>query len=836
MIFSKIFRILFILATLIPFSYNLSAQIKKDIQRQQQQKQYEQQRKANEMKEKSRISKAQLTLQELQQLADLKDAIEVDKILTAKGWKMYKTETESDIETITYTFDKEKYSDRALYWAYWGRDRTNSDKILISWRFSDDDIFHQLEKSLTTHKYVKQSSQVRESDDAGIQTVYRNNTYEVQIVKKPKETYGGNPVYSVTCRNHKRETEKLEKEIAKIKKTAFSVNELMSIIKTPHKNEVEQIINTKGFVYNHKWVPIRLPGDSSVFNTILFTDKVTLFSAEFPEDGTNHYYDGLWDLYLCNSPKAPIVFFFDDTLSENIIIFHGWQGVQFEEMRKNIQNSDFILMRSDTAHIRWWPGASCAEIYQSESDSYIEYTEVYQYQDYRIILGYDDLAEYPCSDSDCSSYTLLLYNLSQSDEREAEYERKMREQAERERLEREKERKYIRMINSAEQSYADGDLNGAILSLKNAISIAPEKEKELSGRIDNLEKEIRINSLVYTADSLCQSEQFELAKQFYNDALSISLNPKREIILDKIATTDTIVTILSERTKRWYNYESLQVADCKAKSTFLTNGIKKYLFQLDDNLPPTTLNFLYEIDTLNHTSYNLTHSVKADMALLKFAKGMAEGVQLLPCNLRGYPVNAQASFVFDFSYKHADITVKKKPAGTFSKHKDFSLYRSDIDKLMGASAPYAKYSFSFSQVQINEQEFSDNRMTKMKVIGGPANAWLSLLIPGLGDHRVTYGQRKGIGITVSTYLLAGAGVGCLLYNHYYPQNSLKSLLTYSMYNCFIAAGCIWLSDIIYVIAKGAQNKKAVKLYARSHVSAFYEPSSNSTGLFYSMNF
>ena len=819
-------RTLFLLAILLLFSGNLSALPAKNIPRQP--IQHEQQRKANEMREKSSANRAQLSLQELQRLADMKDVSSVDRILTFKGYILYNTETKLGVEKLTYAFDKKAYSDRATYWVNWNRDVNNNEKIWISFQFADESIANQIEKSLVNNGYKIQTSNVRTDDGDGIETVWRNKTYEVSVIKKPKGTYSGAPIYIVTCRNHKRETEKLEKEIARIKNSAFSVDDMMSIVKTHNKSEVEQIVYAKGFIYKQRWEPITLSADSSAFNSLLFTEKGTLFSAVFTEDYNHHYYDGFWDLYLCNTPKAPIVFFFDDTTSENIVLFTDLGWMQFNEMQKNIRNSDFLLLSIDSIHQPYCPDCAC------EGYSYIKYTEVYQYQDYRILLVYDDNSE--CPDIDCDRFTLLLYNLSQRDEREAEYERKMREQAERERLEREKERKYIRMINSAEQSYTDGDLNGAILALKNAISIAPEKEKELSGRIDNLEKEIRINSLVYTADSLCQSEQFELAKQFYNDALSISPNPKREIILDKIATTDTIVTILSERTKRWYNYESLQVADCKAKSTFLTNEIKKYLFQLDDNLPPTTLNFLYEIDTLNHTSYNLTHSVKADRALLKFAKGMAEGVQLLPCNLRGYPVNAQASFVFDFSYKHADITVKKKPAGTFSKHKDFSLYRSDIDKLMGSSAPYAKYSFSFSQIQMNEQEFSDNKMTKMRVIGGPANAWLSLLIPGLGDHRVTYGQRKGIGITVSTYLLAGAGVGCLLYNHYYPQNSLKSLLTYSMYSCFIAAGCIWLSDIIYVIAKGAQNKKAVKLYARSHVSAFYEPSSNSTGLFYSMNF
>lgn len=835
MIFSKIFRILFILATLLLFSYNLSAQIKKDIQRQQQQKQYEQQRKANEMKEKSRISKAQLTLQELQQLANMEDVNSVDKILTSKGYILYNTDTKQHVETATYTFDKNEYSDRAKYWAYWNRDVNNNEKVWITFRFADEAIVNQIEKSLANNSYKKKSSNVRTDDGEGIETVWRNNTYQVSVIKKPKETYSGNPAYMVTCKNHKRETEKLEKEIAKIKKTAFSVDDMMNIVKAHNKSEVEQIINNRGFVDNPKWKRIELPDDSSAFNTVLFTDKVTHFSAEFSEDGTNHYYDGLWDLYLCNSPKAPIVFFFDDTLSENIIIFDGWQGVQFEEMRKNIQNSDFILMRSDTAHIQWWPGANCAEIYQSESDSYIKYTEVYQYQDYRIILGYDDQAEYPCSDSDCSSYTLLLYNLTQRDEREAEYERKMREQAERERLAREKERKYIRMINSAEQSYANGDLSGAILALKNAISIVPENEKELSERIDNIEKEIRINSLVYTADSLCRLEQFELSKQFYNDALSITPNPKREIILDKIAETDTIITILSERTTKWYNYENLQFADYQSKSTFLTHRIKNYLFQLDHNLIPTTLNFQYEIDTLNHTSFDFTHSDKADRKFLKYAKNMAEEVRLLPCNLKGYPVNAHVGFAFDVSYRHADIIVKKKPSGTVSKHKDYAFFRSDINNLMGTSAPYAKYSFTLSKVQINDQTFSDNKMKKMRVIGGPASAWLSVLVPGLGDHRVTYGMRKGLGITIPTYALAGAGVGIVLYGHYNPDFN-QFVIWWFGGGALAAAASLWLYDIIWVAVRGAKNKKAAEAYSRSRLSAYFEPVTNTKGLFYSMKF
>ena len=754
MISSKKNRTLFLLAVLLLFSGNLSAQIKKDIQRQQQQKQYEQQRKANEAKEKSRVSKAQLTLQELQQLADLKDAIEVDKILTAKGWMMYKTETESDIETITYTFDKEKYNERALYWAYWNRDRTNSDKIWISWRFSDDDIFHQLEKSLTSHKYVKQSSKVRESDDAGIQTVYRNNTYEVQIVKKPKETYGGDPAYSVTCRNHKRETEKLDKERERAENSTFSIEELLSIVKAATKSEIESIIKDKGFIYNLEWERVSPIKDSSTFYNYLFTEDVLLFTADYFDDFDDISFDNLLnflEVYPCGAPYNPVVFFFNDIADDNILILHGEDPVTFNKLHEDLKHSDFVLLTIDSTD-------------ESEDNYSKEFLEIYTYQDYKIFFSYS-------YDDDCIPNSFVILNLWQLEMREAEYERKVREKAEQERLEREKNAKYKEALDLADMSYSKGDLESTIISLKDAMSIKPEKSNELSLRIENIEKEIRINSLVHSADSLCQLEQFELAKQYYNNALSISPNPKREIILDKIAETDTIVTILSERTTRWYNYESLQFADYLHKSNFLTNGIKNYLFQLDNNIPLTTLNFQYEIDTLNHTSYDITHSDKADRKFLKYANGLADEVRLLPCNLKGYPVNAQVSFVFDVSYKHADVTVRKKPSGTFSKHKEFSFYRSDINHLMGNDAPYARYSFSLSRVHMNEQEFSDNKMTKVKVIGGPANAWLSLLIPGLGDHRVTYGKRKGIGITLSTYLLAGAGVGCFLYNHYYPKNS-----------------------------------------------------------------
>ena len=158
------------------------------------------------------------------------------------------------------------------------------------------------------------------------------------------------------------------------------------------------------------------------------------------------------------------------------------------------------------------------------------------------------------------------------------------------------------------------------------------------------------------------------------------------------------------------------------------------------------------------------------------------------------------------------------------------------------------YVLNLNQVTINgKSTYNNSNVAKYSNTGGASNAFLSLLVPGLGDHRVSYGKKSGVGTALWTYGLIGAGVGLKFYSNseykkYHAATEQTAMdkhyeaANYSnqaFYGCVIAGGIIWISDIIWVWSTGAKNTKA---YKNSHLSAFYQPNLNATGLSYTINF
>ena len=138
----------------------------------------------------------------------------------------------------------------------------------------------------------------------------------------------------------------------------------------------------------------------------------------------------------------------------------------------------------------------------------------------------------------------------------------------------------------------------------------------------------------------------------------------------------------------------------------------------------------------------------------------------------------------------------------------------------------------------------------MRCAGGPENALLSLIIPGLGMHKVTYGKSTGLGTMLPTYALLGGGIGLKVYSnkeykkyhdattqaemdeHYKSAN----LANYAFYGCMLAGGLIWISDIIRVAVIGSQNLKKFNAYKHSYLGYYYNPEIEAMGLSYTIKF
>jgi hypothetical protein len=229
---------------------------------------------------------------------------------------------------------------------------------------------------------------------------------------------------------------------------------------------------------------------------------------------------------------------------------------------------------------------------------------------------------------------------------------------------------------------------------------------------------------------------------------------------------------------------------------------------------------------------------------------LSKNIKLKRCFVNGYTTLAKAEFTYTLEYNHSIISVKNTPGGASSNHKDFGIYRSTISSELGGNAPYGKYTFDMNKTTINEQVFDNSKLMKMSSSGGASNAWLSLLVPGLGNHRVSYGKKNGVGVAISTYALIGGGIGLKFYsnseykkyhsateqsamdNHYKKANHSNQ----AFYGCLIVGGAIWISNIIWVASTGAKNAKAAKAYRKSHLGAYYDPDFKATGLSYTINF
>lgn len=125
------------------------------------------------------------------------------------------------------------------------------------------------------------------------------------------------------------------------------------------------------------------------------------------------------------------------------------------------------------------------------------------------------------------------------------------------------------------------------------------------------------------------------------------------------------------------------------------------------------------------------------------------------------------------------------------------------------------------KLQANLQPLSQEQ--RLRKMGGPENALKSLLVPGLGNYRVSEGRNYWI-ITAASLGLVGSGLYYRLqasssyddylastspeqadsfYDQFEDRNQLSNIL-------LIGGAAIWIGDVIWVAIKGFKNKKQLK--------------------------
>jgi hypothetical protein len=166
---------------------------------------------------------------------------------------------------------------------------------------------------------------------------------------------------------------------------------------------------------------------------------------------------------------------------------------------------------------------------------------------------------------------------------------------------------------------------------------------------------------------------------------------------------------------------------------------------------------------------------------------------------------------------------------------------------------YGDFYLQNTVVSVDNDTRSGFNLVKYNGTGGPANVFLSMIIPGLGRHRVTYGEQSGVGTTLFFFGSLGATIGLRYWSlHDNPLNvnnnldmkdffkvgkytkesfegmekgQPKRIFYYTSYAFAGLAAVIYVSDVLYTLIRGSVNASRQAKYKKWCMGAYYEPAS-----------
>lgn len=337
------------------------------------------------------------------------------------------------------------------------------------------------------------------------------------------------------------------------------------------------------------------------------------------------------------------------------------------------------------------------------------------------------------------------------------------------------------------------------------------------------------------ADSLQLAKELELmrlAEQRRQDSIKREEQRKLQIFL-------------MERKTKTFDYEIENPSDYRSIENNLLSDIKSYLKTETENTN-LKVELVYVIDTLGRNTFSCNGINSDNQKVLDNIKAIGQKYKLQVVKKNNYSMKAKAAYIFDVILDNQVVSVRKNKVSTLYLSDNASKYSQQINSLI-SGAPMGRFKISIAKRELNNQDFSTNKVLKYRSIGGPSNAFKSLLIPGWGMSRVSGGQKSGWVTAISVYGFIAASAGFKAYSiseydKYHKSSTQTDMDTHfdnanfsnkAFFVCASTAAFIWVYDIIWVANKGFQNNREARQY-KNNLSFYYDPQSKQT--LFALNF
>jgi len=320
----------------------------------------------------------------------------------------------------------------------------------------------------------------------------------------------------------------------------------------------------------------------------------------------------------------------------------------------------------------------------------------------------------------------------------------------------------------------------------------------------------------------------------YNDALREYKEHNFCLSENKPNITQANLTqqVLRDRKTKTFLYRDLKPENYKKCTGLIQNDLMTQLENQKSGHVRATLKVNFDT---NGNGFTHLKDYKSDIGRYdKFLKRTYSAECLTAPRIQNLYVSAIDSLLIDISWSVERRKIKYTSGAlsgdwmTSDAHNSVLKYLSSPNSnITGlANFPKGRYNIDVKQVSINGGGNTTLIMSKYHAVGRSA-ALNSLVLPGWGKKRVTYGE-KGTG-TMITFLSSSAiAVGSRLYsmNQYqkYKDETIPSKKDEFFTNAnssnkvFLVAGglsaTIYVTDVLWVLNRGKKNKKATKAFRK----------------------
>jgi hypothetical protein len=318
---------------------------------------------------------------------------------------------------------------------------------------------------------------------------------------------------------------------------------------------------------------------------------------------------------------------------------------------------------------------------------------------------------------------------------------------------------------------------------------------------------------VNMADKYFNEKKYNLALDNYNYILF--LDKTNDYASERIKEITEIKNILAKRSTTVFSYKSTNGSDLLSFQNQLLEDLNLKIEKKKKGY--LKLNYLISFDTSGN---NLSEVKNISTSLSGYTKNLSKlnskGI-LKPFVEGEYFFASQENLALDVKWNRSKILFKSKSKGIFYK-KYSNQNITTIDSFIN-NQPFilGKYVCEIKNKEVNGKSYADINLVKYKTVG-PKAVFLSMLMPGLGTMKVTYGE-KGWKRFTCFLLSSGLAIGSKLYSNaqyisylgatnqtdidrYYNNANISHKI--ALISGTISA-TIYLNDLIGVVSKGAKN-------------------------------